>query len=398
MGDPHLVTVPSASAHAFDHLGFAIDLLVAGALRALRPCDDVTISATRDDTNIPSVRAAADTETRDFAAATTALAGDPVVIGSTRTPEAAAWTQQVWARLQALGVLETGAFVAPWCDVCDAYVDAAARVSVCPACGGEVRDRVERNWFLRTEPFADYLARWRETVTTMGPAAAAARTSPPPPALISVSRSVSRTRGVGVPVPDDPDQVIHSGLVVAACYLMPTAAGGWATAASRTQVLGKGVVNLHTTVVPLLCAALGTPAADRLHVHHHIRVDGADPRTAARDAASLSGLLQTYGAPRIRWWLARLGLTRRDADLALRDLPHLRGRELDTSSRGGHRTDPERFAPLLERDLDAADLGRIARGILVARSDPTVLDALPPASRRRFDAIESWICGTGAAA
>ncbi|MCS6590401.1 class I tRNA ligase family protein [Curtobacterium flaccumfaciens] len=211
---------------------------------------------------------------------------------------------------------------------------------------------------------------------------------------MSVSRSASRTRHVGVPVPNDPGQVIHSGLVAAAAYLLPTSIGGWTTAARRTQVFGKGLVNLHTTVVPMLCTALDVPSADQLHIHHNLRLDGADPRSAASRAGRLSALLQAHGVSAVRWWLARLGLTRRDADLALRDLPLLRRRELGTPPRARRASGSEGFGHFLEADLDAVDLARITRSVLVARADPALLDALAPETRRRFDAVASWLSGT----
>lgn len=201
MGRTHLVTVPSASAHSFDHVGFAVDLVVAGAIRALEGAETV-VSATRDDTNIPSVRAGVESGLERFAATTTAVAGEPVDVSSTDSPESHRWMQELWEQLRAQDALETGTFTGAWCEHCESYVDAPVEPAGCPACGrSDLPQRSEDNWFLRTAPFLDALARWRESVVVVGPAAPAAAGSAPVPALMSVSRPASRTGDVGVAVP-----------------------------------------------------------------------------------------------------------------------------------------------------------------------------------------------------
>ncbi|WP_253255731.1 class I tRNA ligase family protein, partial [Clavibacter michiganensis] len=164
-----------------------------------------------------------------------------------------------------------------------------------------------------------------------------------------------------MPVPGDAEQVVHSGFVAACSYLLPRPDGDWAASGARVQVCGKGLANLHLTLVPLLCTALGLPGADVVHVHHHVTVDGRSPQSAAADGITASRLLAEHGPAALRWWILRLGLPRRDATLRLRDLALLADRELPRLGAAG--------APGRRRGLgarDALDLGGLTRA-LVAR-------------------------------
>ncbi|MBF4623303.1 class I tRNA ligase family protein [Clavibacter sp. VKM Ac-2872] len=390
-----VVTVPPASAHSYDHVGYAVDLVVAGAIASARDGGGsgargaAALVATRDEHSIPAVAAGPPPGLAHLAGIARRIAGRPVVVAGTDTAPVQDLARAAWSELDARGALESGTYERMQCSGCRTLADSAGSVASCPTCGGtDLVLRAERNWFLRTGPFSEEIAAWRDGVALRGPAAPLARAAPAPPARLSVSRAAERTDGVGVPVPGDAEQVVHSGFVAACSYLLSRPEGDWAASGTRVQVCGKGLANLHLTLVPLLCAALGLPGADVLHVHHHVTVDGRSPQSAAADGVTASRLLEEHGPAALRWWILRLGLPRRDATLRLRDLALLADRELPRL-----RADALRSRGRLDA-LDALDLGALTRALLARPADAggeaTVrMDAADP--RTGLAAFVDWV-------
>jgi len=419
MGPGAVITVPPASAHSYDHAGWATDLVVAGALGAILGAGvggrAPAVVATRDEHSIPALAAGPPPPLAHLAALARSVAGGDVVVGSTAQPAVADHARTAWDALAARGVLARGVHARPRCSRCGALPDATA-TSACEGCGSPASPGDgEPNWFLRVAPFADGIAAFRERVALRGPAAALGRASAAPPATLSVSRPASRTGGHGVPVPGDPGQVIHSGFVAAASYLAPRPDAGWAESATRIQVLGKGLLNLHLTLVPLLCQALDAPTADVLHVHHHLRVEGRSPREAAAAGITASALVERHGPTAVRWGILRLALARRDASLLLRDLAALGSREAprvaalagsgsgsgaagagtDASETPGPHGDPA-AGRRTAAQLAALDLGGLTRSLLAA-PDRGGLDAVATGTdRARLDSLVAWVVGAGA--
>src|SRR5215831_18817781 len=69
----------------------------------------------------------------------------------------------------------------------------------------------------------------------------------------SISRSVKRARGWGIPVPGDPEQVIYVWFDALANYITALGYGTgeallsryWTDATSREHVIGKGITRFH---------------------------------------------------------------------------------------------------------------------------------------------------------
>lgn len=132
---------------------------------------------------------------------------------------------------------------------------------------------------------------------------------------ISVSRSVSRARGWGVPVPDDPDQVIYVWFDALTNYLSGLGFGDpesvdfnrwWRKADHRVHVIGKGIVRFHAVYWPAFLASAGQLAPTRIEVHPYLTVDGAKLSKSARGstAAAPVEVVDTYGTDALRWWFA----------------------------------------------------------------------------------------------
>ena len=111
---------------------------------------------------------------------------------------------------------------------------------------------------------------------------------------ISVSRTVDRARGWGIPVPDDPDQVVYVWFDALTNYLSSLDFGDpdsvayrrwWLDAERRVHVIGKGITRFHAVYWPAFLASAGQPAPTRIEVHPYLTVDGAKISKSATPAS-----------------------------------------------------------------------------------------------------------------
>jgi methionyl-tRNA synthetase len=129
----------------------------------------------------------------------------------------------------------------------------------------------------------------------------------------SVSRPAARARGWGIPVPDDPGQVIYVWFDALANYVTALGYGGdtaeydrwWAGTGRRVQLLGKGVLRFHAVYWPAMLLSAGLPLPTELFVHDYLTVDGHKISKSAGSGPDPASLAAEYGADALRWWLLR---------------------------------------------------------------------------------------------
>ncbi|HEX6933337.1 MAG TPA: class I tRNA ligase family protein, partial [Streptosporangiaceae bacterium] len=129
----------------------------------------------------------------------------------------------------------------------------------------------------------------------------------------SVSRSVRRAHGWGIPVPGDPDQVIYVWWDALGNYITALGYGGdeaglrrwWTGAARRVHLLGKGVLRFHAVYWPAILASAGLPLPTDILVHDYLTVDGRKISKSAGGAVAPAELARAYGTDALRWWLLR---------------------------------------------------------------------------------------------
>ena len=146
----------------------------------------------------------------------------------------------------------------------------------------------------------------------------------------SVSRDVERARGWGIPVPDDPGQVIYVWWDALGNYLtaLDYAVGGenlsrwWTGASRRIHLLGKGVLRFHAVYWPAMLLSAGEAVPTDIVVHGYltengrkISKSGGSPR--AINTADPYDLAGRYGTDAVRWWLLREVPKGADADFTV---------------------------------------------------------------------------------
>jgi methionyl-tRNA synthetase len=130
---------------------------------------------------------------------------------------------------------------------------------------------------------------------------------------ISISRSAQRSRGWGVPVPDDPDQVMYVWVDALSNYItaLDYANGGpdyeryWVDNANRIHVVGKDIIRFHAVYWPAFLLSAGVPLPTTLNVHEFIQIDGAKISKSRGNTVDPFDLVDEYGVDALRYWMLR---------------------------------------------------------------------------------------------
>lgn len=137
----------------------------------------------------------------------------------------------------------------------------------------------------------------------------------------SISRSTNRARGVGVPVPNDSDQVIYVWFDALNIYMT---AIGWGTNEENWQkvwpadvhIIGKGIARFHAIywIAMLLSAQLPLPKA--ISVHGYINVDGQKMSKSLGNVLDPFTLSDELGLENLRYYLIKEVPSHADGDFS----------------------------------------------------------------------------------
>jgi methionyl-tRNA synthetase len=333
------ITTAIPYVNARPHLGFAYELVLADVLarHRRRRGREVRFVTGTDDNSLKNVAAAAregltPRELVDRNAAAFRALGpllnieaDDFVRTSVdpRHRRAVVW---FWRACAASGDLYRREWLGLYCPVCEAFVD--DDVVWCAEHGVAPEPVSEENWFFR-------LSRWRDPVReaiasgglVIEPDAARAETLAFLDGEVrdlSVSRVAARSAGWGIPVPDDPGQVVYVWFDALANYLAALGLGGdevllaryWRADGERTHVLGKGITRFHAVYWPAFLLSAGLPLPDRLLVHGYLTVDGEKISKSGRNV-EVAPIVDEVGSAALRWYFVRRCRTRGDADVSI---------------------------------------------------------------------------------
>jgi methionyl-tRNA synthetase len=339
-------TIPYVNARP--HLGFALELVQADVLaRHHRGLDEqVRFQAGTDDNSLKNVLAAeaAGVGVQEFvdanAAAFIGLA-EPLslsvddLIRTSSDPRHRAGVERLWRACAARGDLYRRHYEGLYCVGCEQfYTKAELHDGRCPE-HGTVPDLVsEENWFFRLSRYAGRLrgliadgtiriqpAERRNEVLAFIDAGLAD---------FSVSRGIGRARGWGIPVPDDPGQVIYVWWDALGNYLtaLDYAAGGenlgrwWTGASRRIHLLGKGVLRFHAVYWPAMLLSAGEAVPTDIVVHGYLTENGRKISKSGGAPGAIStvdpyDLAGRYGTDAVRWWLLREAPRGADTDFTV---------------------------------------------------------------------------------
>lgn len=144
----------------------------------------------------------------------------------------------------------------------------------------------------------------------------------------SISRSVERAEHWGVPVPNDPSQVMYVWVDALSNYI--TALGFaenadaykqfWTACPHRMHVIGKDIMRFHVVYWPAFLLSAGLPLPTEVFVHGFFTVNGEKMSKSLGNVLNPFDLLERYGADGLRYaFLRSLPLTT-DGDISMATL------------------------------------------------------------------------------
>lgn len=415
------------------HLGHALELVQADVLarHRRRRGHAVRLQTGTDDNAIKNVLAAraAGASVREFVDANAArfeglqVRLDLSVDDTIRTssdPRHAPGVDRLWRACAANDDFYLRDYSGLYCTGCEQFLGPEDLTDGrCPEHGTEPVQVAEKNWFFRLSRYAD---RIREVIES-------GRVRIEPPARraevlafiragladFSVSRPAARSDGWGIPVPDDPDQVVYVWWDAVANYVTALGYGGdshvasgdrladdayrrwWVDSDERVHVIGKGIVRFHAVYWLAALLSAGEPLPTTIVVHDYLTVDGAKIAKSTGTVVDPGDVARRYGVDALRWWFVREVPRQGDADFTTERLVARANTELSNG-----------IGNLVNRTLTLAH--RYAGGIVPSPPDAagapeltTALSALPNAVdaavtafdlRRATDAIVEVVDAT----
>ena len=312
------------------HLGHALELVQADVLtrhRRLRG-DEVRFLSGTDDNALKNVDAAraAGLPVRQFVAAKAErfvelaerlqLSNDDFIRTST-DPRHRPGVDRLWRACAEAGDLYQRDYEGLYCSGCEAFVVLGELADGrCPEHGEPPEPVVERNWFFRLSRYQDALlaliesGRLRiEPEHRRNEVLAFVRGGL---SDFSVSRDERRAGGWGIPVPDDPNQVIYVWFDALANYV--TALGDpdgatyrrwWDESEERLHVIGKGIVRFHAVYWPAILLSAVQPLPTTIYAHDYLTVEGEKLSKSLGTSIDALVAVDRYGADALRWWFLR---------------------------------------------------------------------------------------------
>jgi methionyl-tRNA synthetase len=137
----------------------------------------------------------------------------------------------------------------------------------------------------------------------------------------SISRSATRAKGWGIPVPNDPSQVIYVWMDALSIYITGIGYGtneaefnSWWPA--DVHVIGKGIIKFHALYWPAFLLSAGLELPKKLFVHGYVTIEGKKISKSLGNVINPLDLLKTYQADELRYYLIRDIPTFEDGDFS----------------------------------------------------------------------------------
>jgi methionyl-tRNA synthetase len=336
------------------HIGHALEFVQADALARHRRQrgDQVRLQSGTDDNALKNVRAAehAGVSTAEFVAANAlqfSALQDALNISvdhfvrTSADPEHAPSAQRLWGACHEAGDIYKRAYSGRYCVGCEEFVQDQDLVDgLCLEHQVPPELVEEENWFFRLSGFGDRLLDAIENGTLQIIPDTRRREIE---AFIrgglqdfSISRSVERARGWGVPVPGDATQIMYVWFDALTNYIstLGYASGAddyskwWADGAERVHVVGKGVIRFHAVYWPAILMSAGIAGPDVIYVHEYLTVNGQKISKSLGNAADATKLCESYGQDALRYWLLREPSRTADTDFTEQRLVERHDRDL----------------------------------------------------------------------
>lgn len=382
--------------NASPHVGYAFELVLADAVARAQRCagaDTVLVTGT-DDNSLKNVRAAqaeglpVDTFVDAKAGAFASL---PPLLGvqvdafvrTSRSAEHRAAVEHVFRRCLARGDVYRRRYQGQYCVACEQfYLPRDLLDGRCPVHGTAPEQVEEENYFFRLSRYqaelAELLRSGRLRVVPDERRSEALSFVERGLSDFSISRSLVRAHGWGLPVPDDPGQVVYVWFDALIGYLSalgfperPRFDRYWTGAGSRLHVIGKDILRFHAVYWPAILLSIGEALPSELLVHGFLSVDGRKIAKSAGNGVDPRPLAARFGSDALRHYFTRHLPATQDADFSrLRlasayqsDLAHQLGNLVSRTLALVHRHCGGRWPSAGARAADEQELAGVAEEV-----------------------------------
>lgn len=135
---------------------------------------------------------------------------------------------------------------------------------------------------------------------------------------VSISRP-KKSLSWGIPVPDDPDQVMYVWIDALANYITvigyPDRPAEYQSFwPADVEVIGKDILRFHAGIWPAMLLGIGLELPKKLLVHGHINVGGSKISKTVGNGIDPSEVIDTYGLDAFRYFFSRHIPTLDDGD------------------------------------------------------------------------------------
>ncbi len=140
----------------------------------------------------------------------------------------------------------------------------------------------------------------------------------------SISRSVARAKGWGVPVPGDESQIMYVWVDALSNYItaLDYSTDGnlyqkyWAGDSERVHVIGKGILRFHAIYWPAMLLSAGLPLPTTIYAHEYLTINGQKMSKSLGNVIYPNELVEKFGIDGTRYLLLTALPYSKDGDLS----------------------------------------------------------------------------------
>ncbi|MDO8601832.1 MAG: methionine--tRNA ligase [bacterium] len=235
--------------------------------------------------------------------------------------------QELWEKCSASGDIYKKSYRGLYCVGCEAFYtrDELNAKGECLNHPGKPVDEVEEeNYFFRLTKYKDQLKKIIESdeyaIISEKRKHEALGMFTDKFEDFSISRSIKRARGWGVPVPGDESQIMYVWFDALNVYRSAVADGlagrslgeGWWPA--DLHIIGKDLIRFHAIYWPAILLSAKLPLPKKLFVHGFITINGQKMSKSIGNVIDPMELVSKYGVEPVRYYLLREIPTDDDGD------------------------------------------------------------------------------------
>ncbi|MFH1623166.1 MAG: methionine--tRNA ligase [Candidatus Aenigmatarchaeota archaeon] len=333
------ITTAIPYVNASPHIGHALEFVQTDAIARFQKLlgKDVFLVTGADENSLKNVQAA---ELRDITtqqlcdqnselfrkfAGKINLSND-VFLRSSSSKEHWPGVQKLWKLCVKSGDVYKKKYKGLYCVGCEAFYKESELVDgLCPEHRRKPEMVEEENYFFRLSRYQKKLAKliesnglWILPETHRKEALAFVKAGLED---FSISRSVARAKGWGVPVPGDASQIMYVWFDALGVYLTGV---GYGTDDAKFRkrwpadmhVIGKGITRFHTIYWPAMLLSAGLPVPKSVFVHGYVTVEGQKMSKSLGNVVDPVALIDEYGPDAVRYYLLNEIPTFEDGDFS----------------------------------------------------------------------------------